>query len=662
LEWTLGISAVEESIFCANTVTYVYFCYPDGKETRLMSGLFEELKRRNVVRVGVAYIVVAWLVLQFADLVLENINAPDWVMQSIMLVLAIGLPFAVFFAWAYELTPEGLKTTKEVDRSESVTHNTGRKLDRLIIAVLVVALGYFIWQSQVPRSNPEIPATTAAADDSSESVLPVDAPAEPEELRRSIAVLPFVNMSSDEEQEWFADGLTEEILNSLARTPDLLVTARTSSFAYKGSTEDLPTIAAALGVEHVLEGSVRRAGNRLRVTAQLIRANDGFHLWSQTYDRDVADLIDIQEDVAIAIAQALKTAIDPAALAKFVSSGTDSIPAFEAYLRGIAAMARSFETGDIYVTLTAREAFEEATTFDPEFSLAYWELAGFWRIQSDVSLTHTGATDLSPAEIMEQFEAAQAKATLHESDPVRQMFYRATSAYRHLERQTALRLNREYLKQRPNDSSAQNQQLSLLSDLGYDQELIETIREYVGQDGRGRDVIGNALWMVLYAGDMTVVRTLAQDALQRYGTSVDIIYQSHRALLWSGDLDGASQALPLIEASDFPEDVRILSSLRQACAEKRIVDAERLYRRGISLVDPDDAVTPWIMNKIMGYDELAFAAVQEIDAANDIARLAPFISYRTFDPRPHPNLMTRLGDQYADRGDAVVIPYRCHTG
>ncbi len=187
-------------------------------------------------------------------------------------------------------------------------------------------------------------------------------------IRRTIAVLPFLNMSSDDEQAWFADGLTEEILNSLARTPDLLVSARTSSFAYKGTTKDISTIAQELGVNHILEGSVRRGGDRLRVTAQLIRAEDGFHLWSQTYDRTLDDVIQIQEEVAVEIARALKTAMDPEALAKMMSAGTSSVPAFEAYLEGLAYGISSGTTGDVYEYLSASQAFERAIGIDPTFA------------------------------------------------------------------------------------------------------------------------------------------------------------------------------------------------------------------------------------------------------------------------------------------------------
>lgn len=234
-----------------------------------MGNILSELKRRNVIRVALAYIVTAWLLLQLADVVLNNIEAPEWVFQSIMLVLAIGFPIALLFAWAYEMTPEGLKKEKDVDRSESITHLTGRKLDFVIIGALVLALGYFIWERQTPVDSADSVESSEVATVAGSGASAASAPAV-----RSIAVLPFVNMSPDKNQEWFSDGLTEEVLNALARTPDLLVAARTSSFKFKESGEDVPTIANALGVAHILEGSVRRDHERLRVTAQLIRASD----------------------------------------------------------------------------------------------------------------------------------------------------------------------------------------------------------------------------------------------------------------------------------------------------------------------------------------------------------------------------------------------------
>ena len=236
---------------------------------------FEELKRRNVVRVGVVYLIAAWLLAQVADLMLENFHAPEWVIQAILVVLIIGFPIALIFAWAFEMTPEGIKKEKDVDRSESITHVTGRKIDFTIIGVMALALTYFIYDKFL--ATPDI-ATVATA--------PAEV-AEPLEKEKSIAVLPFVNMSGDAENEYFSDGISEEILNALAKVKELKVAGRTSSFSFKGQNQDLRQIGETLGVEHILEGSVRKDGNQIRITAQLIQVEDGFHLWSESYDREL---------------------------------------------------------------------------------------------------------------------------------------------------------------------------------------------------------------------------------------------------------------------------------------------------------------------------------------------------------------------------------------
>ena len=252
---------------------------------------FSELKRRNVVRVAVAYGVMGWLVLQILDVVVDPLNLPDWTASLVIVLLAIGLPIALLFAWAFELTPEGMKKTAEVDADASITHNTGQKLNYFIISALVIAVGFLLYDRQ-----------PAGPDNMEDTV--------------SIAVLPFVNMSADPDQEYFSDGITEEILNTLVKVPGLMVAARTSAFAYKGQNRDVREIGAELGVDTIVEGSVRRAGDDLRITAQLIRVEDGFHLWSETYDRKYENVFAIQEEIAssIATAVALPLGLDAGAL------------------------------------------------------------------------------------------------------------------------------------------------------------------------------------------------------------------------------------------------------------------------------------------------------------------------------------------------------------
>ncbi len=261
-----------------------------------MSQLFDELKRRNVIRVAVAYLVAAWLVLQVADLVLENIGAPDWVMQAFMLLFALGFPLVLIFSWAYELTPEGLKREKEVDRSKSVTHETGRKLDQITIGMLVAVVAFVVIERNFFHD----------VDHGAGDAVPSTANAAPQ---KSVAVLAFEDLSAEGNQAYFADGLSEELLNVLAQIPDLQVAGRTSSFAFKGKDTDLREIGEILNVAHILEGSVRKSGNRIRVTAQLINAQNGFHLFSESYDRDLDDIFAVQDDIASQISAALRSEI-----------------------------------------------------------------------------------------------------------------------------------------------------------------------------------------------------------------------------------------------------------------------------------------------------------------------------------------------------------------
>ena len=282
-----------------------------------MTSFWGELKRRNVVRVAIAYAIVSWLLLQIADVVLDNIEAPTWVFQAILLLLVIGFPVAIIFAWAFELTPEGIKKEKDVDRSESITHITGRKLDFAIIGVLAITVVYFV----------------------AEQFFWADDRATESQINASIAVLPFVPLSSGEDDGYFADGLTEEILNALTQIPELQVTARTSSFFFKGQNIPVPEIATRLNVAHVVEGSVRRDGDRVRITAQLIHASSDRHLWSQTYDRTFQDIFAIQQDIAENIAEALNVVLDNNARRDMRNAGINDVEAFIAYQKGLEAYA-----------------------------------------------------------------------------------------------------------------------------------------------------------------------------------------------------------------------------------------------------------------------------------------------------------------------------------
>ena len=324
-----------------------------------MPRLFEELKRRNVFKVGTAYVVLAWLLAQITDVFLEPFGAPDWVVKSILLVLMAGFPLALFFAWAFEMTPEGIKKEKDVDRTQSITQETGQKLNLTIIFILILALGYFAFDKFMLA-----PERDAALVRAAESTLAERAKTLATE--KSIAVLPFVNMSEDAGNEYFSDGISEEILNSLARVKELKVAGRTSSFAFKGKNQDLRQIGDALGVNHILEGSVRKAGTTVRITAQLIQVDDGFHLWSDTYDRELTDIFAIQDEIATAILVQLKAhLLDGEQI--IISSPAANSDAYDLYLL---AKQRIYERSRPTLEAAA-EILDRAIAIDPDYAPAY---------------------------------------------------------------------------------------------------------------------------------------------------------------------------------------------------------------------------------------------------------------------------------------------------
>ena len=314
---------------------------------------FNELKRRNVVRVSIGYVIVAWLVAQVVELAADSFGAPDWVMKMIITVLALGLPFAAFFAWAFELTPEGIKREKDVDRSQSITSQTGRKLDRTIIVVLVLALGYFV-ADKFWLSRPGQPDQTAA-----------EAETIAEQAPETIAVLPFVDMSQEGDNEYFSDGLTEELLNILAKIQNLQVAGRTSSFAFKGRNEDLREIGEKLGVKTILEGSVRKdpSGERVRITAQLVNVENGFHLWSETYDRDLKDIFAIQDEIAHEVAAALRVTLLGEDEERLAARARTDLSAYELYLQALEQF-NDFSYGSLR---EAEVLYQQAIERDPGY-------------------------------------------------------------------------------------------------------------------------------------------------------------------------------------------------------------------------------------------------------------------------------------------------------
>ena len=319
--------------------------------------LFDELKRRNVFRVAAAYLVVGWLLTEVLTTLLPAFGAPEWASKAVMLVFALGFLPTIILSWIYELTPDGIKNEREIIRNESITRTTGRRLEYITIATVVVGILYIAILNSRSGIDNSSPASTTIS-------------------YASVAVLPFVNMSGSEDNEYFSNGLTETLLHMLAQIPDLKVAARTSSFAFRDQNKTIVEIASSLEVAHILEGSVQRSGDRVRITAQLIRAEDGFHVWSETYDRTLDDIFGIQDEIAEKVgAELSKSLLGITGSAAIAGITTTSPDAYDLYLQ--ARQARSTYS---YGGLQAAESLlKGALTIDPDFLDAKTELASnYW--------------------------------------------------------------------------------------------------------------------------------------------------------------------------------------------------------------------------------------------------------------------------------------------
>jgi len=336
---------------------------------------FDELKRRNVFKVGIAYLVGTWLLLQIADMLLDNIGAPAWVLQTMFVVLGVGFFVAIFFAWAFEMTPDGVKREKDVDRSQSITPQTGKKLNNVITAMMALAIAYLLYDKlSEPDSTPDANQIAEQLAESSPGPGTNDSVENEATItRQSIAVLPFDNRSNDEDDEFFVEGIHDNLLTNLARIGSLKVISRTSVMRYKDTQIPIPEIAIELGVATIMEGAVQRSGSMVRINVQLIDAKTDEHLWAEIYDRQLSaeNLFAIQSEISQAIADALEATLSSEEQQRINTVPTDNLAAYDAFLRGRQLMA----TRDSAKLELAKEAFTTAVELDPQFALAWVNLA-----------------------------------------------------------------------------------------------------------------------------------------------------------------------------------------------------------------------------------------------------------------------------------------------
>jgi TolB-like protein/Tfp pilus assembly protein PilF len=339
---------------------------------------FSELKRRNVYKVAVAYVVVSWLTIQAASILLPTFEAPAWAMKVIVLVLVLGFPAALVLSWAFELTPEGIKLESEIDPNKSITRRTGRKIVGVTIALAVVAAGLFVYQ--LVRSKSDIPGSPITATITN----------------KSIAVLPFDNLSRDPDNAYFCEGVQDEILTRLAKVADLKVISRTSTQHFKSTPDNLPQIAKQLGVAHILEGSVQKANDQVRVNVQLINALTDAHLWADTYDRKLTDIFVAESEIAKNIAETLQAKITGSEKSSIAKAPTANPAAYELYLKG-----RFFWNKRSGADLRkAIEYFNQAIALDPKFALAYAGLADSYMLLPNYDFGGTPVREsIAPARV-----------------------------------------------------------------------------------------------------------------------------------------------------------------------------------------------------------------------------------------------------------------------
>jgi len=601
--------------------------------------LFNELKRRNVFRVAIAYLVSSWLLIQLADILVPILMLPEWVSRLIVLLLVILFVPTLIGAWALELTPDGLKLDKNVDQAESITPVTSKRINTLIIGTLAIAVAVLLVDKMyLSKEDGNLGVASS-------------------EVEKSVAVLPFADLSQNQDQEWFADGLAEEILNALSRTPDLLVSARTSTFAYKGSDKDVRTIAKELGVAHVLEGSVRRSGDRIRVTAQLIRADDGFHLWSQNYDRDVTDIIEIQEDLAIQIASALETTMDPAALADMLRVGTRSVAAYQAYIHGAALRAQSLLENSPDLMRTAYEYFEEAREQDPEFANASDAAASYWVTQLSLTSFHMDTSDLTvPAEMLQAFYDRNDQAIATEKNDVDRLAYRAKRASIDLRFREALRLYRSYLDARPNDMIAWEAYLNQAT-FASDKAAVTEAMGVLRIAGQTRPEAANYFMDYAYLHlDPNEAADYGVAAIERWPLR-NLLYQTHRTLLFANRIVEAAEVSRKFDQR-FP--LHPLMDARQACAEGRTEDVREIFRTVYSgPINVNTRNPAWLVLKMLGENERAEDLLRNFEFDDVPFAIAAWLSYPTFDPSGFPALMAILERENVTRAPTAVLPYAC---
>jgi TolB-like protein/Tfp pilus assembly protein PilF len=503
-----------------------------------ITSFLKELRRRNVFRAGVAYAIVAWLIIQVASITFPALNLPSWAITFVTVLIIIGFPLILLFAWAFELTPEGLKPTHHVELHESVTSITGRKFDFIIIGLLLIAVIFlvlenYVWVEEAP--SPDVTATTETkVEEKVEPAIVTD--------NKSIAVLPFANRSKSEDDAYFVDGIHDDILTQLSKITDMKVISRTSVMGYRGTTKNMKTIGEELGVATLLEGGVQRAGNQVRINVQLIDANKDEHIWGEIYDRELttANIFAIQSEIATAIANALRATLSPEEQERIAAVPTENLAAYEAYMLGKQRMAKFTDEA----LVEAVDYFEQAIDIDPDFTLAYVGLSDTYQIQ-------TFAADLPKDVTLAKAEIAIDKALTLDDKLGEAYASLGLLKYNRNDHDGAEIAFKKALALNPNYATAYHWYGSLLSDLGKDKEASTQLQKALSLDPLSLSI--NSLVARYHARSGRFDEAMAQnEKIIKIDPTSFIGYWGKSSLYWGvyGRLD---EALPWLKKA-LPRD------------------------------------------------------------------------------------------------------------
>jgi TolB-like protein/Flp pilus assembly protein TadD len=579
---------------------------------------FAELKRRNVYKVAVAYIVAGWALSQGIAQVLPVFDVPNWVIRFVVLLIIIGLPVALVLAWMFELTPHGIKRTADVDLAEE--RSRSHAWVYIVVVSAVASIGLFLAGRYTAGTKTASPSAS-------------------ERGMKSIAVLPFVNMSADKNDEYLSDGVSEELINALSKITELQVKARTSSFAFKGKNEDVQKIGALLHVTHLLEGSVAKAGNKLRITAQLVQSADGNHLWSDTYDREMQDIFAVRTDVAQQVATALKVRLLGKEKERLDQKPTENLQAYDAYLRGLDLFATGTSVWD---ELKGVDFLNDAVRLDPGFALAWAKLA---EVNARLYFTQF---DVTPARKDAARVAAETATKLRPDAPATLLanaFYR----YHVLRDYEGARVLFEKIRQEiPSNSEAVKALALVARRQGRWTESLQLFEQAVELNPRDAELLSAWAGTFKLTRQFPVALQILDRALEIRPNNPEILAAKATIYQAEGNLPAAAKVLAKMDYDSSAEPC-LIARISQFLFERKYRDAVEFTQKILSQPTPKRMFTS-------SYVRLSLAVAQNLagEKAEATATYAQVRDEMEKFVREQPNnvfIVSGLASAYAGLGD-----------